>query len=166
MKHIFHLRWFKLLSIIFISSIIFLSCDRTTEIIDDPGIPPSVPRGLRIFYASDGEIVIDWNSNSEPDVKGYNIYRRTEFSDTVKIAFINDNFFFDDSLEYDTTYFYKITAVNLWNRESNFSSEVSAKPENEYNPETPFGLRINARNWENDISIFLYWIQNEESDVE
>jgi len=157
---------FKIISVIFLLSIIFFSCDRKTEFVDDPGIPPAVPTGLRIFYASDGEIVIDWRSNSEPDVKGYNIYRRTDSTETVKITFINDNYFFDDSLEYDTTYYYKITAVNLWDRESDFSSEVSAKPENRYNPEKPLGLRINARNWEGEISVYIYWRLNEESDIE
>src|SRR4030066_425336 len=156
---------FKIISVIFLLSIIFCGCDRKTEFVDDPGIPPAVPVGLRIYYASDGEIGIDWNSNSEPDVKGYNIYRRTEFTEPVKVAFINDNYFFDDSLEYDTTYYYKITAVNLWDRESDFSSEVSGKPENRYNPEKPLGVRINARNWEGEISVYLFWFQNEESDV-
>jgi hypothetical protein len=157
---------FKIISAIFLLSIFFLGCDRTNEIIEDPGIPPAVPTGLRIFYASDGEIVIDWNSNSEPDVKGYNIYRRTESNAEVKIAFVNDNYFFDDSLEYDATYYYKITAVNLWDRESDSSSEVFAKPENRYSPEKPLGVRINARNWEGEISVYIYWLLNEESDVE
>jgi len=157
---------FKIISVIFLLSIIFFGCDRTNEIIEDPGIPPAVPTGLRIFYASDGEIIIDWRSNSEPDVKGYNIYRRTEFTEPVKIAFINDNFFYDDSLDYDTTYYYKITAVNLWDKESDFTNEVSAKPENRFNPQKPLGVRINARNWEGEISVYIYWLLNEESDVD
>jgi hypothetical protein len=133
--------------------------------IDDPGIPPSVPAGLRIFYASDGEIIIEWRSNIEAEVEGYNIYRRTEFTESEKTAFINDNFFFDDSLEYDTTYYYKITAVDLWTRESDFTNEVFAKPENNFKPKKPFGVKINARNWEGEISINIHWLQNEESDV-
>jgi hypothetical protein len=157
---------FKIISSIFLLPLIYLGCDRTNEIIEDPGIPPAVPAGLRIFYATDGEIIIDWNSNSEPDVKGYNIYRRTESNAEVKIAFVNDNYFFDDSLEYNTTYYYKITAVNLWDRESDFSNEVSAKPENRNNPDKPIGLRINARNWEGELSVYIYWLKNEESDVE
>jgi hypothetical protein len=134
--------------------------------IKDPGIPPAVPSGLRFFYASDGEIGIEWRANPEPDVKGYNIYRRTYSAESEKIANVNDNYFFDDSLFYDTTYYYKVTAVNLWDRESDFSNEISAKPENRENPRRPAGLRINARNWEGEISVFLNWLHNEESDVE
>ncbi|RPI75259.1 MAG: hypothetical protein EHM47_03090 [Ignavibacteriales bacterium] len=134
--------------------------------IDDPGIPPAVPTGLRVYYASDGEITIDWRSNSEPGIKGYNIYRRTEFTEPVMIAFADDNFFFDDSLEYDTTYFYKVRAINLWDIESGFSDEISATPVNRYNPLRPFGIEINARNWNGDISVYLNWVQNEETDIE
>jgi fibronectin type 3 domain-containing protein len=134
--------------------------------IEDPGIPPAVPTGLRVFYASDGEIVIEWRGNSEPDVKGYNIYRRTDSTESVQVAYVKDDFFFDDSLSYDTTYYYKITAVNLWDRESDFSAEISAKPENRYNPLRPIGLRINARNWEGEVSVFLNWLKGEESDIE
>jgi hypothetical protein len=144
---------------------IFWNCDRSNEIVEDPGIPPAVPTGLRIFYASDGEIVIEWRFNSEPDVKGYNIYRRTEFTESEIVGFVSEDFFFDDSLQYDTTYFYKITAVSLWNRESEFSNEVSAKPQNVNNPRRPVGLRINARNWEGETSIYLHWLNNEESDI-
>lgn len=157
---------FKLTFFVFFASIIFWGCDRNTEMIEDPGIPPAVPTGLRVYYASDGEIGIEWRANSEPDVKGYNIYKRTDATESIQIAYVNDNFFFDDSLYYDTTYFYKITAVSLWNRESDFSAEVSAKPENRYNPLRPVGVRINARNWEGEVSVFLNWLRGEESDIE
>lgn len=156
----------RLISITLITVLIFLGCDRREEMIEDPGIPPAVPSGLAFFYASDGEIGIEWRFNSDPDIRGYNIYRRTDSTESKKISFVSDNYFFDDSLFYDTTYYYKVTAVNLWDRESNFSDEISAKPENRENPRKPIGLRINARNWEGDISIYLYWLQNVESDVE
>ena len=156
---------FKIISVTFLLSIIFLGCNRTNQIVGDSGIPPAVPTGLRVYYSSDGEIGIDWNSSPEPDVKGYNIYRRTEFTSAVKVAFVNDNFFFDDSLEYDTVYYYKVTAINLWNRESDSSAEVSAKPQNIYNPQKPVGLQINARNWEGDLSVYIYWLRNDESDI-
>lgn len=141
-------------------------CERSTQFIDDPGIPPTAPTGLRVYSATDGEVVIIWNPNQEPDVKGYNIYRKSELTDFIIIAFTNENFFFDDSLDYDTTYYYKISAVSIWNRESDLSNEVSAKPVNRNNPGKPFGLSINARNWEEEISVYLNWLKNEESDVE
>lgn len=155
----------KYISSIFLLLLIFGGCERSTEIPDDPGIPPAAPTELRIYDASDGEVIISWRSNIEAEVTGYNIYRRTEFTEPIKIAFTSDSFFFDDSLEYDTTYYYRVTAINLWERESDFSAEVSAKPENRFKPQKPFGIQINARNWEAKISIYIHWLQNEESDV-
>ena len=141
------------------------ACERSTETIDNPGIPPAVPIGLRVYYASDGEVTIDWQSNSENDVTGYNIYRRTDSTESTKIAYTSDSYYFDDSLSYNVTYHYKITAVSLWDRESGFSDEVSATPINRYRPQKPTGLQINARNWEGEISIFLKWATGYESDV-
>lgn len=141
------------------------ACERPAETIDDPGIPPAVPTGLRVYYASDGEITIEWQSNAETDVTGYNIYRRIDSTESIKIAFATDNYYFDDSLDYNTTYYYKITSVSIGNRESGFSDEVFATPINRYKPQKPLGLQINARNWEGEISIFIKWLNNYESDV-
>jgi hypothetical protein len=154
-----------ILLIISFSLMIFTGCDRDTEMIGDPGIPPAVPTGLRVFFATDGEIAIEWNNSPEPDVKGYNVYRRTASTDLQKIAFVDNAYFFDDSLDYDTTYYYKVSALSIWNRESDLSDEVSATPINRYNPKRPIGVRINARNWEGDISIYLSWLGSEETDV-
>jgi hypothetical protein len=155
---------FSVLPVIII--IIFIqSCERPTESTGDPGIPPAVPTGLIIFYASDGEITIDWRNNSEPDVKGYNVYRRTASTELVNIGFTQSSFFFDDSLYYDTTYYYRVSAVSIWNRESDLSDEVSAAPINRFSPRRPLWVQINARNWEGEKSVFLNWWRNEESDV-
>lgn len=147
--------------ILFITS----GCERPTETTGDPGIPPAVPTGLIIFYASDGEITLDWRNNSEPEVKGYNVYRRTDSTELINIGFTSSSFFFDDSLYYDTTYYYRVTAVSIWDKESDFSEEVFAIPINRFNPQKPVGVQINARNWIGEKSVFLNWLRNEESDV-
>ncbi|MAI86531.1 MAG: hypothetical protein CMF99_05140, partial [Candidatus Marinimicrobia bacterium] len=51
----------------------------------------------------------------------YNIFR-----DDKKIATINDTVFQDINLEYDKEYYYKITAVDGLNKESDFSIELKA----------------------------------------
>lgn len=147
-------------------TLLFLNaCERPSETIDDPGIQPAVPVGLTIYYASDGEITIDWQSNPESDVSGYNIYRRIDSTESIKIDYTSDSYYFDDSLDYNVTYYYKVTAVSIWDRESGFSNEVSATPVNRYKPQRPTGLQINARNWEGEISIFIKWATGYESDV-
>ena len=51
----------------------------------------------------------------------YNIFR-----DNKKIASVNDTTFQDENLEYDKEYYYKITAVDVLNKESDFSIELKA----------------------------------------
>jgi hypothetical protein len=141
-------------------------CERPTETESgDTNIPPGVPSDLRIYYAADGEIIIDWLLSSHRDIKGYNIYRRTENTDYILTGFSTSDYFVDDSLSYDTLYFYTITAVNYSGMESGFSNEVSARPENRYRPLTPRTVLINARNWEGETSIYLSWERSDETDI-
>lgn len=155
----------SIISIIFLSLIQF-SCERPIDATQsDDGIPPAVPTGVQITYASDGEILIEWNSNTEGDLKGYNVYRKTEGSDYTFLTFTNNSYWLDDSLSYSVEYFYKITAIDIWGEESQSSDVVSAAPINRYNPQRPRYVSINARNWEGNKSIFLSWEIGAESDI-
>ncbi len=129
------------------------------------GIPPAVPTGLKVYYANDGEVFIYWHHNNESDLKGYNIYRSTDSTHYSKEGFTSENYFYDDSLSYDSTYMYKVTALNLWNDESLPTVPVSATPLNLYAPEAPRNLLINARNWQGKLSVYLMWDPAKESDV-
>lgn len=141
-------------------------CERPTDLTNvDDGIPPAVPSGLRVYYASDGEIGIEWKHNSEPDLKNYNIYRRTDTLITENIAFTQRDYFLDDSLEYEETYYYRITAVDYSGKESQQTYEVSAQPVNRYNPGRPGYPEINARNWEGNKSIFTRWVKAFDTDI-
>ncbi len=141
-------------------------CERPTDANqNDDGIPPAVPVGVEISYASDGEILVEWIPNVEADLKGYNIYRKTNKTDYVFLTFTTKSYWFDDSLGYDEKYYYQITAIDIWGEESHRSAEVSAIPSNQYPPAKPRYININARNWEGNISIFLNWEPNDESDI-
>lgn len=155
----------RIASALLLSLLLYNGCERPIQTVGDSNIPPAVPTGLYVYYASDGEITIDWQSSSQADIKGYNIYRRTDSTESKKIDYTADSYYFDDSLDYNVTYYYKITSVNIWNGESAFTNEVSATPINRYNPLKPTGLQINARNWEGDISVYLEWYQGYESDI-
>ncbi|MFH1194615.1 MAG: hypothetical protein V1720_02810 [bacterium] len=140
--------------------------EEINEPVDD-GLPPSVPTGLYVYYAFDGEIGIEWNENPEADISHYLIYRRTESTSKFnKIFQTNDLYFFEDSLEYDSTYIYAITAVDEYDRESEFSNIVSANPKNIFRPSFPFGIKINARNWNDSISINLNWRSPYDTDID
>ncbi len=161
-------RFFSLicLAIFSLFLVILAGCDRpldTTQ--SDTGVPPAVPTGLQVVYASDGTVTLGWQNNSEATLSGYNIYRSTDSVNYKFIGFTSNNYFVDDSLNYNTTYYYRITAIDIWNNESKPSKVVSAKPLNYYSPGQPQGLAINARNWNGKLSVYLSWYPNPESDI-
>lgn len=155
------------LILLFFAILLFVpGCERPTDNNQtNDGIPPAVPVGVRIYYASDGEILVEWFSNAEPDLKGYNVYRKINKSFYQFLSFTNKSYYLDDSLNYEDEYFYRISALDIWGEESELSAEVSAKPINRFKPQKPRYISINARNWEGKISIYLNWNPNEESDV-
>ncbi len=157
---------FFLFSYLIFTILSSVGCERPTDANQkDDGIPPAVPVGVQIFYASDGEILVEWNPNNEVDLKGYNVYRKTSNTEYNFLAFTTNSYWFDDSLSYDETYLYQISAADVWGEESQKSAEVSAAPINRYNPQKLRYITINARNWEGKISIFLSWEPNYESDI-
>ena len=153
---------------IFIVLLFFYSgCDRLVDTSQtDNGLPPAVPVGLQVAYATDGEVVLAWQSNSEADLAGYNIYRSTDSTNFVMIGNSSYNYYYDDSLQYNEIYYYRITAIDIWNNESQPTAIVSAKPINRYIPSAPIGLSINARNYQGSLSVYLIWNPNYESDIE
>ncbi len=158
--------YLRLSLIVLIILLLLSGCERPTDITQtDSGIPPAVPIGLHVAYANDGLIAIEWQNNVEADLNGYNVYRSTDSTKFTFIYFTNNNYYLDDSLNYNTTYFYKITAVDIWNKESQLTGIVSAKPVNIYTPSTPRGLSINARNWEGKLLVYLSWLPNTEGDI-
>ena len=168
LKKIIVVQFLSKKNILILSSSVFLFCGCSRQLnLNQPDnrLPPAAPEGLEVYSASDGEIILDWHANNDNTVNGYNIYRS---SDSVNFNFINftqNNYYYDDSLEYNIEYKYYITAVNIFNRESAQSDTVAGMPVNRYSPSTPYGLKINARNWDNMKSVYLQWQPNFESDV-
>lgn len=159
----------KILLKILIPAVILLwisGCQRdTTSSITGDNLPPAVPTNVKIYSAYDGEIEIVWHANVEPDLKGYNIYRSTDSTNFVLTDFSDQNYYLDDSLNYTTRYYYRITSLDIENNESEPSPVVSAVPKNIYPPLTPRFLTINARNWIGDIYIYLTWDPGFETDI-
>ena len=91
--------------------------------------PPSAPDPVSIASAN-GTISLFWPSSSERDVAGYFVYRAdsadTPDKDWIKL---NDQpvttvTFRDDRVVIDQTYFYRVTAVDRFNNESERSRVV------------------------------------------
>jgi fibronectin type 3 domain-containing protein len=154
------------ISLVLLILVSLTGCERNvpSDVTGD-GLPPAVPVNVRVYSAYDGEIQLIWQANAEVDLKGYKIYRSTDSTNFMYIDYSDQNYYLDDSLDYSTKYFYRITAVDIENRESEPSSVVSAVPKNIYEPYAPRFPAINARNWIGDISVYLTWDPGYETDI-
>ena len=94
----------------------------------------SVPRGLRGEIAGFRKIKLSWSLQPEPEAKGYVVYRADsptgEFKKITKLSKPEDVRFVDDHsssrpMEDSKTYFYKIAALNPFDKESEMSPPVS-----------------------------------------
>ena len=77
-------------------------------------IPPSVPKGIVVIPA-DGKVNVYWENNEEPDLFGYNIYRRS--AEEKRGRKVNDepvkgSRFSDSSVKKGMTYIYAVTSVD------------------------------------------------------
>ncbi len=160
------MRTLRILLLLFLIAILLDSCERNAPVdATGSGIPPAVPTNVRIYSAYDGEIEIDWNANVEIDLIGYNIYRCTDSTNFTLAGFTDQNYYMDDSLNYTTKYFYRVTALDNENLESALSNIVSAVPQNIYEPYAPRFPEINARNWVGNISVYITWDPGYETDI-
>jgi hypothetical protein len=92
---------------------------------------PAAPTGL-IATAGNKSIILTWNSNSEPDMNGYNVYRSTTQGGgyaKVNGSLLTSPNYADSNLTNGTPYYYVVTAVDLAGHESTSSSEATATPD-------------------------------------
>src|SRR5437016_10904640 len=92
--------------------------------------PPAVPTGLQAVFSEVSQqafIDLTWTPNTEPDLAGYNIYRRTEGQQAMKINsdLMKTPASRDSAVQPGTKYFYSVSAVDLRGNESAHSQESS-----------------------------------------
>ncbi len=92
--------------------------------------PPATPTGLSPT-AGNGQVVLNWNANTETDLASYKVYRGTTSGNLSVITTVTQpsTSHTDTTVTNGTTYFYAITALDDSNNESPKSSEVSATPQ-------------------------------------
>ena len=89
--------------------------------------PPSSPKNLTVV-AGNGQVVINWNKNTEADFLKYRIYRGTTSGGEALVdsstASITDTTKTLSGLTNGTTYYFKVTAIDSARLESGYSNEV------------------------------------------
>jgi len=156
-----------LLPVIIVSLLIFQGCNKLEGLQPyDDLLPPGIPDNLFVSYAADGEINIRWSANVEPDFYQYIVYRGV--NDSLNLTELFRTFrtsFFDDSLSYDSAYYYAVAAIDNSGKISNKTRFVSARPLNYYTPLSPRRLSVSATFTEGRKAFTISWDTNNESDV-
>lgn len=131
-------RTYKLFSLLLIlsGSLFLASCGGSSTGPDDDtdNNAPSTPTNLN-GTSGNQEVVLTWDANTENDLAGYNLYRSNDtISDISGIDPVNGSnviqaaYFTDTGLENGTTYYYRVTAVDENDNESNTSSQLEITP--------------------------------------
>ena len=73
----------------------------------------AAPSGL-VAYHSETYVILTWDPETEEGLQYYLLERSlsNDFSDDVVANYVMTNYFEDNSLEYDTEYFYRISYFN------------------------------------------------------
>ncbi len=119
--------------------------------------PPSIPTGLNVIKTTENTITLEWNPNTEQDLRRYQILYSTTANNYSKteIALKTETSLILTGLKPDTKYYFAITAVDLSGNESLYSNEVSAttKKETITTVKTPANLTAELK----DGNITLKW---------
>ena len=91
---------------------------------------PAAPTNLA-SNASDAQVILTWNANTENDLAGYDLFRSTTSGGPytqVNGTLIVDTMYIDTAVSNGTTYYYVLEAVDSTGNMSFSSNEVSADP--------------------------------------
>ena len=103
---------------------LFAGCvsDSVAPIEDEAPILP--PTNVTAMSSETVKLVIEWDPNSHPTLRGYHVYRRlTETEETVRLTAspITDTFYRDMSAERGVGYEYRVTAITKAGKESAYT---------------------------------------------
>ena len=128
-------------------------------------LPPATPTGLNAVTGSgEGEIDVNWNANSEPDMDHYRLERADNPSFLGATSFTAaTNSYGDSGLTPGGTYYYRVYAVDAGSNESGASGTDSAVA-TDLPPAPPTGLV--AVPGPNEGEIVISWDPNSEPDFD
>ncbi|MEI7811215.1 MAG: hypothetical protein WCJ01_02185 [Ignavibacteria bacterium] len=109
--------------IIFMAVFTITGCNIYDNNLQSDSTPPSSPSGVRTING-DNRVDVYWNSNTERDMSGYNVYYSYTYNGKYTlIGFSKNNYFIDNDAKNGNTYFYAVAACDYDGNESDLSYE-------------------------------------------
>jgi hypothetical protein len=130
--------------------------------------PPPVPLGLEITSIGNGAVSLKWFQVIDKNLKGYNVYWLGGAEADTLLAnrrFVQSNSVTISELDYETLYFFGVSAVDKSGNESAISLQISGKPLNTTSPSPPSNADAIAENI-NYPKITIFWAPNAEPDLD
>jgi len=98
----------------------------------DGGYVEKIPTLDEVSGSRDGSTVLTWEEFFDPEIEGFNIYRKLVGEDYIQLNAtpVSGTFYFDEDVTAGQQYYYKISAVfdSEENYTSKFSNEISLIP--------------------------------------
>jgi fibronectin type 3 domain-containing protein len=141
-----------------------IDCESAGE--DEGDESPEAPTGLVATGTGDTVVEATWDANTETDLSHYNVYRSsTEFGTYSKInsTDVVTNAYDDTGLTANTTYWYKVTAVDNGYNESAKSDADDATTTNTGTPALPTSMAAVAGG--DDTEMDLSWVASTGPDL-
>ncbi len=113
----------------------------------EDAFPPDTPQNFTLLGGGDGQAYFRWEKNIEIDFKAYRLYRSvnnmTSFNLEVEIYQVE---YVDRFLEYDSTYYYFLTAIDNAGNESLPTNIIDVRPLNISAPQPPSNVNVSGHN--------------------
>lgn len=131
--------------------------------------PPPIVRGVRGSFQEGHEVMLSWFQSPDPRVTGYLIYRAVDSHSDYQLITdepipVDDPFFADTVPDDRRYYFYRVSAVNEWGNEGEWSSFTSVFVPDRTPPSMPQNL-LAIYNEENDTVDLAWEDENPASDL-
>lgn len=129
---------------------------------------PATPRNFVLLGGGDGQAHFRWERNTEPDLKEYRLYRSVNNpnSFTLLVSLLQTEYV-DRFLEYDSTYYYYLTAIDNAGNESSPTNIIDIQPLNLSAPQPP--TRVNVSGMNNPVlgiqEIRISWVPPDIGDL-
>lgn len=87
--------------------------------------PVLAPTNVQAVVINGGDIQISWDASSQPNVRGYNVYRVDNVDDSIErlnASPLEVNSIVDGAARFGREYDYRVTSVSTKNTESRYAS--------------------------------------------